>query len=76
GSADRAVILGGKENTLNGKDSVILGGEKNSISGSGSVTLGNKVNITGDRSLAAGSGVKLQASGSFVWNGSGTFTVT
>ncbi|MDR2415371.1 MAG: hypothetical protein LBD75_01865, partial [Candidatus Peribacteria bacterium] len=40
GSADRAVILGGKENTLNGKDSVILGGEKNSISGSGSVTLG------------------------------------
>jgi hypothetical protein len=76
GNATRAVILGGKENTLSGEDSIILGGEKNRITGSGSVALGNNVSITGDRALAAGSGVKLQASGSFVWNGSGTFTVS
>jgi hypothetical protein len=55
GNAERAVILGGKENTLIGGDSVILGGEKNSISGNHSVTLGNNVSITGDASLAAGS---------------------
>ncbi|MDR2415293.1 MAG: hypothetical protein LBD75_01395 [Candidatus Peribacteria bacterium] len=76
GSTARAVILGGKGNTLSGNDSIILGGEKNTISGSSSVTLGNKVSISGDLALAAGSGVKLQASQSFIWNGSGTFTVT
>ncbi|MDR0651206.1 MAG: hypothetical protein LBG59_07615, partial [Candidatus Peribacteria bacterium] len=72
-----AVILGGKGNTIIGGASIILGGERNTISGNNSVTLGNNISITGDTSLAAGSGVQLEAAQSFVWNeGTKKFSVT
>jgi hypothetical protein len=77
GNAERAVILGGKQNRIVGTDSVILGGEKNTISGSQSVTLGSHIHIIGDASLGAGSGVQFQSSQSFGRNdGKEKFTST